>query len=294
MTVELRPLSFKAEKSRARGDPFHIRADGTVLLKSPPHAWSQARMIGAGAMGETNDLSTPLPTCPGLTLADLAGHLGALYAWVAEIVRAQASQPVDGGPIRDEGSRRPRPRRHRGTAGSAAVRATNRRARWRAPRRRRRRVYRAWRRDQPHGVAHRLVPAHVHLVVGARATPRPRDMAVGRRRMGAQDAPPTCACPARRSSSTRGVRPDDGCACPADRRRRRAVGAVAGRFGAVKLTCTASTPINPSSRRPTKVSRPRPLRWRTARRRAERTRRAWPAARRACRARRSGRTPSPE
>jgi hypothetical protein len=171
MTVELRPLSFKAEKSRARGDPFHIRADGTVLLKSPPHAWSQARMIGAGAMGETNDLSTPLPTCPGLTLADLAGHLGALYAWVAEIVRAQASQPVDGGPIRDEGSRRPRPRRHRGTAGSAAVRATNRRARWRAPRRRRRRVYRAWRRDQPHGVAHRLVPAHVHLVVGARATP---------------------------------------------------------------------------------------------------------------------------
>ncbi|MGN9785434.1 maleylpyruvate isomerase family mycothiol-dependent enzyme [Nonomuraea sp. ZG12] len=37
---------------------------------------------------------TPLPTCPGWTLADLITHLGTLHRWVTHLVTTRAQEPV--------------------------------------------------------------------------------------------------------------------------------------------------------------------------------------------------------
>ncbi|MFK0257934.1 maleylpyruvate isomerase family mycothiol-dependent enzyme [Streptomyces sp. NPDC090445] len=39
------------------------------------------------------DLSTPVPTCPGWTLADLAQHVGSVQRWFSELLRRRIQQP---------------------------------------------------------------------------------------------------------------------------------------------------------------------------------------------------------
>ncbi|MEK2476488.1 maleylpyruvate isomerase N-terminal domain-containing protein [Streptomyces noursei] len=40
------------------------------------------------------DLSAPVPTCPGWTLAQLARHLGGAHRWAETIIRTRAAEPV--------------------------------------------------------------------------------------------------------------------------------------------------------------------------------------------------------
>ncbi|MFE2479728.1 maleylpyruvate isomerase family mycothiol-dependent enzyme [Streptomyces sp. NPDC059389] len=39
------------------------------------------------------DLSTPVPTCPGWTLADLTRHVGSVHRWFTELLRQRVQQP---------------------------------------------------------------------------------------------------------------------------------------------------------------------------------------------------------
>ncbi|MER6776232.1 MULTISPECIES: maleylpyruvate isomerase family mycothiol-dependent enzyme [unclassified Streptomyces] len=39
------------------------------------------------------DLSTPVPTCPGWTLADLTRHVGSVHRWFTELLRQRIQQP---------------------------------------------------------------------------------------------------------------------------------------------------------------------------------------------------------
>lgn len=39
------------------------------------------------------DLSTPVPTCPGWTLADLTRHTGSVHRWFSELLRRRIQQP---------------------------------------------------------------------------------------------------------------------------------------------------------------------------------------------------------
>ncbi|MEW2414688.1 maleylpyruvate isomerase family mycothiol-dependent enzyme [Streptomyces sp. NPDC046866] len=39
------------------------------------------------------DLSTPVPTCPGWTLADLTRHTGSVHRWFSELLRLRIQQP---------------------------------------------------------------------------------------------------------------------------------------------------------------------------------------------------------
>ncbi|MCX4625570.1 maleylpyruvate isomerase family mycothiol-dependent enzyme [Streptomyces sp. NBC_01443] len=39
------------------------------------------------------DLSTPVPTCPGWTLADLTQHVGSVHRWFTELLRRRIQQP---------------------------------------------------------------------------------------------------------------------------------------------------------------------------------------------------------
>ena len=47
------------------------------------------------------DLATPVHTCPGWTVRDVARHVGGGHRWVAEILRTRATEPVDDGGLRD-------------------------------------------------------------------------------------------------------------------------------------------------------------------------------------------------
>lgn len=42
---------------------------------------------------ETADPSTPVPTCPGWTLADLTRHTGSVHRWFTELLRRRIQQP---------------------------------------------------------------------------------------------------------------------------------------------------------------------------------------------------------
>jgi uncharacterized protein (TIGR03083 family) len=50
-----------------------------------------ARFVEATARA---DLATPVPTCPGWTLADLVGHEGAVVRWITEIVRTLPAERI--------------------------------------------------------------------------------------------------------------------------------------------------------------------------------------------------------
>ncbi|MEW2140143.1 maleylpyruvate isomerase family mycothiol-dependent enzyme [Streptomyces sp. NPDC005409] len=39
------------------------------------------------------DLATPVPTCPGWTLADLTQHVGSVHRWFGELLRRRVQQP---------------------------------------------------------------------------------------------------------------------------------------------------------------------------------------------------------
>ncbi|MEU4727694.1 maleylpyruvate isomerase family mycothiol-dependent enzyme [Streptomyces sp. NPDC023588] len=39
------------------------------------------------------DLATPVPTCPGWTLADLTQHVGSVHRWFSELLRRRVQQP---------------------------------------------------------------------------------------------------------------------------------------------------------------------------------------------------------
>lgn len=52
-----------------------------------------AEAAGFVAAVEAADLSTPVPTCPGWTLADLTRHVGSVHRWFSELLRRRIQQP---------------------------------------------------------------------------------------------------------------------------------------------------------------------------------------------------------
>lgn len=58
---------------------------------------SEVQRIAEVATGA--DLSSPVPTCPGWTLADLLTHLGGTHRWAEHIVRTKATQRVPFGQV---------------------------------------------------------------------------------------------------------------------------------------------------------------------------------------------------
>lgn len=55
------------------------------------HLERDARALGD--LLRSHDLATPVPTCPGWTLADLARHVGGTHRWAADILRSGAVVP---------------------------------------------------------------------------------------------------------------------------------------------------------------------------------------------------------
>jgi uncharacterized protein (TIGR03083 family) len=60
---------------------------------------TQATLLAATA--EAEDLSTPVPTCPGWNLGQLLRHLGGAHRWVESIVRTRATGPTSDEQVRD-------------------------------------------------------------------------------------------------------------------------------------------------------------------------------------------------
>jgi len=54
----------------------------------------------AEAIGDA-DLATPVHSCPGWTVRDVARHVGGGHRWVAQILRTRSTEPVDDGGLRD-------------------------------------------------------------------------------------------------------------------------------------------------------------------------------------------------
>ncbi|MFE2551228.1 maleylpyruvate isomerase family mycothiol-dependent enzyme [Streptomyces sp. NPDC059355] len=52
-----------------------------------------AEAAGFVATVKAADLSTPVPTCPGWTLADLTRHVGSVHRWFTELLRQRIQQP---------------------------------------------------------------------------------------------------------------------------------------------------------------------------------------------------------
>ncbi|MEV0416202.1 maleylpyruvate isomerase family mycothiol-dependent enzyme [Streptomyces sp. NPDC050448] len=52
-----------------------------------------AEATGFVAAVKAADLSTPVPTCPGWTLADLTQHVGSVHRWFTELLRRRIQQP---------------------------------------------------------------------------------------------------------------------------------------------------------------------------------------------------------
>ncbi|WP_030158756.1 maleylpyruvate isomerase family mycothiol-dependent enzyme [Streptomyces sp. NRRL S-244] len=52
-----------------------------------------AEAAGFVATVKAADLSTPVPTCPGWTLADLTQHVGSVHRWFTELLRRRIQQP---------------------------------------------------------------------------------------------------------------------------------------------------------------------------------------------------------
>jgi uncharacterized protein (TIGR03083 family) len=46
------------------------------------------------------DLATPLPTCPGWTVADLMRHLGIIYRWMTQVVITRPAERIPPGDLR--------------------------------------------------------------------------------------------------------------------------------------------------------------------------------------------------
>ncbi|MFE2879559.1 maleylpyruvate isomerase family mycothiol-dependent enzyme [Streptomyces roseus] len=52
-----------------------------------------AEAAGFVATVKAADLSAPVPTCPGWTLADLTRHVGSVHRWFTELLRQRIQQP---------------------------------------------------------------------------------------------------------------------------------------------------------------------------------------------------------
>lgn len=79
----------------------------------------------AGAMAAVG-LATPVPSCPGWTVADLGLHLGTVHRWAEGLVRTRAQRRIgSSGDVLDEGPPGPEWIREGGAALLATLRAAD-------------------------------------------------------------------------------------------------------------------------------------------------------------------------
>ncbi|WP_041128065.1 maleylpyruvate isomerase N-terminal domain-containing protein [Streptomyces vietnamensis] len=90
------------ESARRLGTPESVRpASPTASATTPPTASPDAacdvvaeHVLRFAALVREADPATPVPTCPGWTLADLTRHLGAVHRWAEHLVRTRAAVRV--------------------------------------------------------------------------------------------------------------------------------------------------------------------------------------------------------
>lgn len=80
------------EDGFADGDPFYARRVSTSA--GPHRAALIAETDALAALARENDLATPIPTCPGWTLADLVTHVGRAQRWAAAIIGARSRTEI--------------------------------------------------------------------------------------------------------------------------------------------------------------------------------------------------------